>query len=79
MKQAMFAARADPHRVVAVFLRGGCRLRARHDANLAASQVYSLGGQCFTIASAAVFSEAMSAMIATRLSRSSSSRPAVPP
>ena len=32
-------------------------------ANLAASQVYSLEGQCFTIASAAVFSEAMAAMI----------------
>jgi len=32
-------------------------------ANLAASQVYSLEGQCFTIASAAVFSEAMSKMI----------------
>jgi len=32
-------------------------------ANLAASQVYSLEGQCFTVASAAVFSEAMAAMI----------------
>jgi aliphatic nitrilase len=32
-------------------------------ANLAASQVYSLEGQCFTIASAAVFSEAMSEML----------------
>lgn len=32
-------------------------------ANLAASQVYALEGQCFTIASAAVFSEAMSAML----------------
>jgi nitrilase len=32
-------------------------------ANLAASQVYSLEGQCFTIASAAVFSEKMAEMI----------------
>lgn len=32
-------------------------------ANLAASQVYALEGQCFTIASAAVFSEAMSEML----------------
>jgi len=32
-------------------------------ANLAASQVYSLEGQCFTIASAAVFSEAMAKML----------------
>jgi nitrilase len=33
------------------------------DANLAASQVYSLEGQCFTLASAAVFSEAMADMM----------------
>lgn len=33
------------------------------EANMAASQVYSLEGQCFTIASAAVFSEAMSELL----------------
>ncbi|MEQ8696569.1 MAG: carbon-nitrogen hydrolase family protein [Bauldia litoralis] len=34
-----------------------------HDANMAASQVYSLEGQCYTVASAAVFSQEMAAML----------------
>lgn len=34
-----------------------------HDANMAASQVYSLEGQCYTVAAAAVFSEAMAEML----------------
>jgi aliphatic nitrilase len=34
-----------------------------HDANMAASQVYALEGQCYVLASAAVFSEEMSEML----------------
>ena len=64
VKQAMFSQHEQVH--VASwpsFCVADAAYALGASANLAASQVYSLEGQCFTIASAAVFSEAMSAMI----------------
>ena len=64
VKQAMFSQQEQIH--VASwpsFCVADAAYALGADANLAASQVYSLEGQCFTIASAAVFTEAMSAMI----------------
>ena len=65
VKQAMFSQQEQVH--VASWptfaLNQDAAYALGHDANMAASQVYSLEGQCFTIASAAVFSQEMSDML----------------